>query len=233
MSLSLKLYRLQQIDTLIDQTLARLNELDILLSDRSSLEQAEETSRKADEALQAERKKLHQAENNVRDQRIKIEQEEAALYSGKMRNPKELQDLQSEVAALKRYLTTLEDRQLEAMIATEEAENAAKEAKAELNKVQAQMTEQNAHLNAEKSNLLKDKERLELERQAACSAISPQELDLYNQLRKTRRGIAVARILNRTCTACGSTLTPALVQAANSPNQIVRCSSCNRILYPG
>jgi len=233
MNQSSKLYRLQQIDTLIDQTVARLEELEIILNDRTALAQAEETSKNAEDILLAELKKLHQAENNVRDQRIKIEQDESALYSGKMHNPKELQDLQNEVASLKRFLTTLEDRQLEIMIAVEEVESASKAAKNALDQAQAHMIEQNAQFNAEKTSFLKDKERLEVERLAACNALTPQELDLYNQLRKTRRGIAVAKVVDRTCTACGSTLTPALVQAANSPNQIVRCSSCSRILYPG
>jgi len=233
MNQSSQLYRLQQIDTLLDQTIARLDELEKLLSDRSALAQVEEACNNAEEALQTERKKLRQAENNVLEQRIKIEQDESALYSGKMRNPKELQDLQNEVAALKRFLSTLEDRQLEIMITTEEIEAISREAKTALDKVLATMIEQQAHFNAEKTSFLKDKERLEIERQAACNALSAQELDLYTQLRKQKRGIAVARVLDRTCTACGSTLTPALVQAANSPNQIVRCSSCSRILYPG
>jgi uncharacterized protein len=233
MSLSSQLYRLQQIDTLNDQTLARLDELEKLLSDRSSIELADASSQKAEEALQEVTKKLRQAENNVRDQRFKIEQDESSLYSGKMHNPKELQDLQNEVAGLKRFLTTLEDRQIEIMIAVEEAESAAKEAKSVVIQAQAQLVEQNAHLNAEKTKLLKEKERLEVEREVASNAVSAQDLDLYNQLRKSRRGIAVTRVTERTCTSCGSTLTPALVQAANSPGQIVRCPSCSRILYPG
>ncbi len=233
MSLSSQLYRLQQIDTLNDQTLARLDELEKLLSDRSTVEQAEASSQKAEEALQEVTKKLHQAENNVRDQRFKIEQDESSLYSGKMHNPKELQDLQNEVAGLKRFLTILEDRQIEIMIAAEEAESAAKEAKSVVIQAQGHLVEQNAQLNAEKTKLLKEKERLEVERVVASNAISPQDLDLYNQLRKSRRGIAVTRVIERTCTSCGSTLTPALVQAANSPGQIVRCPSCSRILYPG
>jgi uncharacterized protein len=233
MSLSSQLYRLQQIDTLHDQTLARLGELEKLLSDRSTVEQAEANSQKAEEALLEVTKTLRQAENNVRDQRFKIEQDESSLYSGKMHNPKELQDLQNEVAALKRFLTTLEDRQIEIMIVVEEAESTAKEAKSVVLQVQAQLVEQNAHLNAEKTKLLKEKERLEVERQVASNAITPQDLELYNQLRKSRRGIAVTRVVERTCAACGSTLTPALVQAADSPGQIVRCPSCSRILYPG
>ncbi len=233
MSLSSQLYRLQQIDTLNDQTLARLDELEKLLSDRSTVEQAEISNQKAEGVLQEVTKKLHLAENNVRDQRFKIEQDESSLYSGKMHNPKELQDLQNEVAGLKRFLNTLEDRQIEIMFAVEEAESAAKEAKSVVVHALAELVEKNAHLNAEKTKLLKEKERLEVEREVASNAISPKDLDLYNQLRKSRRGIAVTRVTDRTCTSCGSTLTPALVQSANSPGQIVRCPSCSRILYPG
>ena len=233
MSPSSNLFRLQQIDTLHDQTNARLEELEKILGDHTLISQAEDVYKKAEAALQDERKKLHQAENNVRDQRIKIEQDESSLYSGKMHNPKELQDLQKEVASLKKFLSTLEDRQLEIMIQVDDAESVSGAAKVDLDKAQAHMVEQNAQFTAEKTKLLKDKERLEVERQAAYNALSSPEQDLYNQLRKTRRGIAVARIIDRTCTACGSTLTPALVQAANSSSQLVRCPSCSRILYPG
>ena len=233
MSQSSNLYRLQQIDTLIDQATAHLDELEKLLSDRSALIQVEETFQAAQDVLQAERKKLTLAENEVRDQRIKIEQDESSLYSGKMHNPKEMQDLQKEVASLKRFLVVLEDRQIERMIVMEEAEAAANSAKTALENTQAKMVEQQAQLNGQKTSLLRDKERLEIERQAACDGFAPQELDLYNQLRKQRKGIAVTRIVDRTCAACGATLTPAVVQAANAPNQIVRCPSCNRILYPG
>lgn len=125
--------------------MARLEELEKILSDRTALAQAEEASENAEVVLVAELKKLHQAENNVRDQRIKIEQDEFALYSGKMHNPKELQDLQNEVAALKQFLTTLEDRQLEIMMTVEEVESASKAAKNALDQAQAQKVEQNAH----------------------------------------------------------------------------------------
>lgn len=64
MNQSSKLYRLQQIDSLIDQTMARLEELEKILSDRTALAQAEEASENAEVVLVAELKKLHQAENS-------------------------------------------------------------------------------------------------------------------------------------------------------------------------
>jgi predicted nucleic acid-binding Zn-ribbon protein len=178
-------------------------------------------------------KRLRKAEQDVLNQRIKIEQTESALYGGKIRNPKELQDLQNESASLKRYLAVLEDRQLEAMIALEEAEEAYRAATKDYTVILALMEQKNATLVHEKSNLLKDTERLKEERKAIAGSILDLDLQLYEQLRVQRGGLAVARVVDRTCSACGSTLSSALLNAAQLPNQVSRCSTCGRILYAG
>ena len=84
--------------------------------------------------------------NNVNKQKVKIEQSEASLYSGNVTNPKELQDLQNEAAALKRYLVTLEDRQLEAMLEVETAEQSKQAALDKLEGVKARLADQNKNL---------------------------------------------------------------------------------------
>ena len=61
---------------------------------------------------QAAKTSLRVAEAEAEAQKIKIEHTEASLYGGSVHNPKELQDLQRDVASLKKHLTTLEERQL-------------------------------------------------------------------------------------------------------------------------
>jgi predicted nucleic acid-binding Zn-ribbon protein len=56
---------------------------------------------------------------------------------------------------------------------------------------------------------------------------------MYEQLRKLKRGVAVATVADNSCAACGSTLSSAQLHAAKSPNQLTRCESCGRILYGG
>jgi predicted nucleic acid-binding Zn-ribbon protein len=119
------------------------------------------------------------------------------------------------------------------MMSVEEFEGALDEAAAELKAVQERGAVQNASLLSEQSALYKDVERLENERQAATSSLEAPELRTYEQLRLARNGIAVAKVTDRACAACGSTLSAALLSAARSPNQITRCSTCNRILYMG
>ncbi len=233
MSESFKLYRLQQIDSHLDQAHTRLREIDRLLEDKRELEESQSVADRASQEVEAAQKAVRKADENVKANKLKIEQTEATLYGGKERNPKALQDLQHEAEALKRYQSTLEDRLLDAMIALEEAEDRYAEARAAWERTKEKFAIQEISLNEERSKLLAEVQRLENEREAAARSISAPDLSLYEQLRKQRRGLAVALVVDRACSACGSTLSASQLHAARSPNQLTRCDSCGRILYGG
>src|SRR5687768_18403957 len=93
---------------------------------------AERKHHEAERAL-----KLSEAE--VEKQSIKIEQTESSLYGGRVHNPKELQDLQKDVASLKRHLSTLEERELEAMLVAETTEKDLQNAKSILERLQSNL----------------------------------------------------------------------------------------------
>lgn len=227
------LYRLQQIDLNLDQARQRLAVIEQILQDDAALQAAEAEAKLAEARLFQAQQHLRELEFQTREQRMKIEQEESTLYSGRVRNPKELQDLQNEVAALKKFLATLEDRQLEAMLQVEEQEALSEQARQAMAQARAHFEEEHAHLRAERTQLIQIIERLEVERQAALGSVSTEDQALYEQLRQSRRGVAIARIVDRSCSACGAMLTPSLVQSASLPTQLVRCSACGRILYVG
>ncbi len=233
MNQSSGLYRLQQIDSQLDHVKNRLHEVEGALNENTALINAQQMVTSANADLSVELKKLRNAEEAVKDVRIKIEQTESTLYGGKVHNPKELQDLQNEAAALKRRLTDLEDRQLESMLSSEDAEINVKSAINKMDDINSQIIEQNAQLSAEKTILLNQIDRLEAERKAALAPIQNNDLILYEQLRKMRNGVAVVKVSAKACTACGTTLTAALIQSTQSPGLLVRCPTCGRILYPG
>jgi len=233
MSRPFQLFRLQQLDSQIDGTTLRLKEIETALADDSGLREAQIKLDQAAEALHQAQKALRNAEFESQQQRIKIEQTESTLYGGKVRNPKELKDLELEAAALKRHKAVLEDRQFERMVAEEEATEAHKSVSAEFEQARSHHTLQHQNLLKEKGKLEKDVAHLQDERRAAQDGIPPEDLQLYNQVRQKRRGIAVARVVDRACTACGSTLNAALLSAAHSPNELHQCDTCGRILYIG
>ncbi len=233
MSRPFKLYRLQQIDSQIDRLKLRLQEIEITLQDEQNIIQARAEWESAKSALETALAKQHEIEQTVQHYKIKISQSEASLYGGKIRNPKELEDLNNEVQALKRYLEQLEDNLLETMLIEEEAAVKEKERYAELQQLMAQKEQLRQELLIEKTDLENKAAQFETERQAVISTILAEDLATYQKLRETRHGIAVSKVHDQTCSACGSILNKALLHRAHSPNEISRCDSCGRILYAG
>jgi predicted nucleic acid-binding Zn-ribbon protein len=231
MSQTLSLYRLQQIDSQIDRLQTRLLAIQGILDDDSKLRQLKEQAETAETCLKNAEQALKHAEEDVQNQQIKIEQTQSNLYGAKSHTPKELLDLQSDVAALKRYLTVLEDRQIAAMQEVETAEVHNQSAQTELAIAFDERGQQNKGLVQEQDRLKNDLERFSIERNAAASAIPKTELDLYDQLRRQRRGVAVAVISDKSCGACGSTLSLSQIQSARSSDLMMLCPSCGRILY--
>lgn len=231
MSAALGLYRLQQVDSQIDQILARQKWITDTLQNDASLRAATKACAAADAKFKSASSELKASEAEVEKQNLKIEQTEASLYGGRVQNPKELQDLQMEVASLKKYLETLEERQLEAMLTTETAEQELQNAQSELDQTRANVNEQNRDLSQENDGLSKELERLETERKAVMSDLADPAVETYEKLRKQRRGIAVAAISDSACAACGTTLTQSQQQSARSTSQLFNCPSCGRILY--
>jgi predicted nucleic acid-binding Zn-ribbon protein len=231
MSASLGLFRLQQVDRQLDQARGRLTEIRRDLENdaelQAAVQRADDTHNQKNEAD----KNLREAEAQVKIQQVKIEQAESSLYGGGGRNPKELQELQNEVAALKRHLATLEERELEAMLQVEAGDAAHETTGAELKTLQARLGNQNGRLIEEQAKLEKDLERLNAERNAVVVALASQTLEMYENLRSERRGLAVAEVNDNSCAACGTTLTAALQQNARSTSQVAHCPSCGRILF--
>jgi len=231
MSAALGLYRLQQVDSQIDQIQARLKAIREALENDLEIQSATQQFTATDNTYKDAQRALKQSEAEVEKQRIKIEQTEASLYSGRVHNPKELQDLQKDVASLKRYLETLEERELDAMLVVETSENQSQIAKTQLEHVQSSKSDQNQDLTLESAALHKNLERLNTERQAVIRDIAQQAISTYNQLRQQRRGIAVATLTDAACAACGTTLTPSQQQTARTTSQLFHCPSCGRILF--
>ncbi len=233
MNQAFQLAQLQKIDTQLDQIQNKLIAIEQVLASNQALLLAQSDFDKTKAQRIQSQKALKDAEEAVQSLRIKIETSEAALYGGKIRNPKELQDLQSEIQSLKRRLAQLEDIQLEAMVALENAEQEEKNSSVFLRKVQSESASQMASLLGEQNQLKRAQERLATERETITPQITTENAQLYTRLREQKRGLAVCLVREGACEGCGTVLRPAEWQAARSPTIITRCGTCGRILYAG
>ncbi|MEN8240910.1 MAG: hypothetical protein ABFS17_03225 [Chloroflexota bacterium] len=233
MSQPKQLFELQLLDSKTDNALARLGEIEIALNDSSVLIKAETQASTAEKKFNRAQKDQKSAGQEVETQQTKISNNEKVTYSGSVTNPKELEDLQLEAEALKRHLLVLEDKLLETMVAFEEAEKVHKQAQTNLEITRSKVSAEKSSLTEEQINLRGFVEEKNAERAAFVAGLDAESIGIYEKLRASKNGIAVAQVVDKSCAACGVNLTPAQAQAARSPNKITTCTSCRRILYSG
>jgi|WetSurMetagenome_2_1015567.scaffolds.fasta_scaffold383331_1 uncharacterized protein len=230
---SFHLFQLQKIDSRIDALTKRLNEIDRMRNDNSFRMEIEKSLTSINGTYSQQKKNYDAIEEKVLAKRLKIEQSESSLYGGLVKNPKELQDLQTEIKLLKQSLATLEDDQLQQLVDMETTEAQVKTIDDSLKEFDAKLTVELSAFFAEEAEKKLEKEKLLQERKAVLDQVNPEFLTTYQTLRKSKNGIAVAAIEDGSCQVCGSTLTPADCQTAKSPSHMATCSSCGRILYAG
>jgi predicted nucleic acid-binding Zn-ribbon protein len=224
-------FRLQEIDLAIDEIHARLSEIQMTLEDDEEVREAQNMLQSAENQQAQTRASLKKADGAVSTQKNKLEGTDTKLYGGSVTNPRELQDLQMESESLRRHLSTLEDRLLDAMVAHEEAEEEVDSLQTQLRALLDQRKEQFAELEAEKIQLNDQLHHLEGNREAALVGIVEDELKRYQTLRTRYGGRAVALLEGGNCSLCGLSLPESTQQRIRSGAEIVQCNQCKRILY--
>jgi predicted nucleic acid-binding Zn-ribbon protein len=227
------LFRLQELDLEINRSHERIAEIDIRLADDEEVKAARSDLESKEEQLAEARLANSRADHAVGSQRAKIEDTQKALYGGSVTNPKELEDLQLESESLKRYLVTLEDRLLEAMVALEETELKHDLASQKLAELIDRKSGENELMAADRLDLLSTIERNKTEREAALSNISAEDLKIYEKYRQRFGGVALALLTDGSCGVCGLDLARSKEQDIRSGNTLVYCDQCGRILYAG
>jgi predicted nucleic acid-binding Zn-ribbon protein len=225
------LYTLQQIDLELDSKRAALADA------QSRLDEPEELIASREDVAQR-RQTLHEAEHTFKEREFeadelkrKIEPLEKKLYQGTVVSPKELGDLQKDIESLKRRRSELDDRAIEAMDAVEAAQQALRDAELRLQELEEQHQALHRELTERISTLTDEIAALEPRREQQASASDQQWMQLYERIAAGRQRRAVAKVEGGACQGCRITLPTQLIQKARGGQQIVQCSSCERILY--
>lgn len=224
------LFALQEVDLALDANRFALDEAATGPDEPEHVTEARTTAVEARAAARAAEKRFKEEEYEADELRQKIEPLEQKLYQGMILNPRELEDLQQDIASLKRHRSDLEDRAIETMEAVESAQRELAEAEARLKEtVEAWQTEQ-AELGDRGTQLRREIERLEAQRAEREAGVEEKLLGLYQRLREARSGRAVAKVVGGTCSGCRISLPMNVVQRARGA-ELVQCVNCERILY--
>ncbi|MBI2856133.1 MAG: hypothetical protein HYX93_04730 [Chloroflexi bacterium] len=196
----------------------------LLLETQQAVERAQATLRRQE----TERMELELTAGSLQD---KAKQVENTLYGGTVRNPRELQDMQTELNLLREQQKQQEESLLLALEAIEETERGLGNLESALLEIQTSWQREHERLLEERAHLQEDSALLQKKRQGLSSLVSTEHLRLYDSLRPIRQGQAVAKVERGMCRGCRISLPTRVVQQARTSPKPVQCPSCSRILY--
>ena len=225
------LYQLQELDTEADAKRDRLMEIDSALKDDRALRQARQTWERQEKHAREWQARQCDLELEIESLAEKTSRSEDRLYGGSVTNPKELADLQAEIASLKRRREKLEDELLEAMIQREAAEDARDEARAHLEETESLWAARQEALVAERQALEERFEQMTARRGEVTARLDSALLAKYERLRSTRGGRAVARVRDDICTVCGVSISSSAEWKLRE-GKLIDCDACGRIIVP-
>ena len=169
-------------------------------------------------------------ENQIAENKTYLERADRNLKHAQ--NQKEYETAMREMDALQKQIAAFETKVIEKMTAAEEVEKELESRAEEINSLDAKRGEAlsnfDAELNAETSAL----ETAQKKRDEVFATMPTQLASVYNRLaQRSRDGIAVAEVVNGSCSACFMSLRPQMQVEVKRGDQIITCESCSRILY--
>jgi uncharacterized protein len=232
-NLSFHLFQLQKIDLRLDQINSRIFQIQESVKNDQALKDLAQKRKLLETDAENLTKEISELSEMVRAKRVKIELSESSLYKGSIQNPKELGDIQNEIASLKNALTNLENQQFQKLLVSEKLEEDIEVQNKLYVLLNEGWLEANQKLLEEEEILEKEKERLIVEHDAVIGQVSTENLSLYEKLRISKNRIAVTSVEDESCTICGSEISASNIQKAKSSTLLTTCPSCGRILYTG
>lgn len=224
------LYRLQEFETTIVRTRKRIQEIASALANSEVVNAAREQVEAAEKMLQPLLTKARDLDLEMQSTRKKAQDAEQHLYSGLVKNPKEMQEIQQEIASLNRRHAELETVVLETMMSAEEAEAILKTSQAELKQVTAIWEDDHRQLLDEKATLEAQVAQMLDQRRTLLGTIAPDDLKLYETLKPKKGGRPVAVLNGSTCSLCGVDQNMAVEREVRQGQKVVYCGNCGRIL---
>jgi len=139
--------------------------------------------------------------------------------------------VQKEIAFAQTEIKTIEDKELELMMAADELQANAKKAEAALAAEQKAADADKKATAAQHADLQAALDKMTAERAALVSTLDKSLVALFEQVAKKRQGIAVAEARDGICTICHVRLRPQVFNTVRRNESINQCDSCNRILF--
>jgi len=229
-----RLLALQELDLAIDRLQARREVLesgDDVRAARRRVEEAEAALGELGLQVAAVDREAKRLEGDAELVGRKADAEDRRMYDGSVANPKELEAIQHEVASLRDRRRRIEDELLERMVEREDLDAKVAAGQAELDSARERLSEVGGQAGEELDRIAADLAARTAERQRMLPEFDEDLLRLYEDLRRSKRGVGAAALIDGVCQGCHQKLSSAEVARLKTAD-LKRCEYCDRILVP-
>ena len=228
-----RLLDLQETDTALGRLLARRR----VLEDGSELAAVRADADAADNRLGEIRLRLDEIgrdqsrfEHEIDSMTQKEQAEQQRMYDGSIVNAKELEALQHEIASVHKRRSDREDELLALLEMRENLEADAVAAEQQSTALRARADEAASAATDELARIEADIAERTTQREAIAAEIDAELLELYDDLRRQKKGIGAAALVDGVCQACHEQLSSVELDKLKRAEGIRRCEHCRRIL---
>ncbi|MEX1263581.1 MAG: C4-type zinc ribbon domain-containing protein [Actinomycetota bacterium] len=156
--------------------------------------------------------------------------ENTRMYDGSIVNAKELEALQHEISSVHKRRSDREDELLALLELREQLEADATQAEQVKTALRAKAEEAAGAAGAELARVEGELTERVAERAAIATDIEPDVLELYEDLRRLKKGVGAAALVDGVCQACHEQLSAVELDKLKRGEGIRRCEHCRRIL---
>lgn len=226
-----KLIDLQKTDTNIRRLKKAIETAD---ERRAAIEQEFEQHASSIREIQAKRDTANteraELEKQIAENKTYLERADRNLKHAQ--NQKEYETAMRETDALQKQIGALETQVLEKITAAEEVEKVLDERAEEINSLESKREAALQEFDKEIQAARAEFETETAKRQEIFVTLPKNLASVYDRFaQRSKDGIAVAEVVNGSCSACFMSLRPQMQLEVKRGDQIITCENCARILY--
>jgi len=224
---------LQQLDLAVDRLRSRLAGLESeeeVREARARVGQTEARLGQLQLSVQQVAREQRRLESEVDSLDQKIRAEGKRLFDGSVANAKELQSIERELENVRGRKSRIEDDVLEKMESREQLEAQLPAIEKEAAEARDRLAEIERTSARELVEVERDLADRSAERAALAHHFDDDLLELYEDLRRQKKGVAAVSLVDGVCQGCHQKLSPMYLEQLKRTEGIRRCEYCRRIL---
>ena len=230
MTTAKQLYSLQELDLVLDRIWKATQKTERELNADRGMEALESELQEQTTRLEQIRSQQKTQQQDLETQRERSTRLDDQLYGGSVTNPRDLESLEPEASNARQALEKLDGELVVLSVQAEESQSKCDTLGKELADTASAWESRRAELEEEIKRSNSERSQVASQRDEMAAILDPVSVQQYENLRRTKGGLGVAKVERGLCQACRMSLPTQQQQRVRSAHLTVLCSSCGRIL---